>query len=228
MAGLFLLLPGINNLFCQTNEHFTFSWSEQRFQNQNGEIRCFIKGIAQPLVGSGFVFGSNNDVVTCKHVLDIAEGMAQTSNLVYIASDNIIYILKQKLILTNYDIAVFSTVPKMTNTDPFVMGDFKKLTNSSGLAYIGFDIRQNHRVIAASSVSFKGTDEVNGSHVDYIDFPSIAIPGYSGGGVFNSKGEIIGIICLRIPKADGTLVTRAKSINVLSNLCKSTDLSQRQ
>jgi hypothetical protein len=44
------------------------------------------------------------------------------------------------------------------------------------------------------------------------------IPGYSGGGMFNSKGEIVGIICQRIVRTDGSSFNRVNSINVLKTL----------
>ena len=57
--------------------------------------------------------------------------------------------------------------------------------------------------------------------MEYVDFPGIAIQGYSGGGVFNSNGQIVGIIQARIT---GTLsnqpfeVNRAISIEALREM----------
>src|SRR5436190_24204146 len=67
------------------------------------------------------------------------------------------------------------------------------------------------------------TNEVN---VNYLHFQGAAIPGYSGGAVFNTNGELVGIVCnsyAEVSSLDGKPVStnygnRAVSSEVLSIL----------
>ena len=61
----------------------SFQWSNQRLQQQNGEI-LFINGSGKfQLLGSAFVFGKSNYVVTCYHVWNAATNLCHTTNLYY-------------------------------------------------------------------------------------------------------------------------------------------------
>ena len=213
LAVIILLVLALTSAISQSTAKF--AWSNQRL-NQIGLINVTQNGHTLTTIGSGFVFGTNNDVVTCKHVFDAAL-RSNIATLVY-SSPGGYYILTPKLIFTNFDVAVFSTEPKITNADPFVLGSFAELRTNSTVLYAGYDSRRNSGVMSASWISSIGQEMINNTANPYVDFPGEVIPGYSGGPAFNSRGEIIGIICERIQIPNRHDISRVKSINVLSVL----------
>jgi putative serine protease PepD len=211
VVGVQAVLACMGKVNAQTNENASFSWSDNASEVQNGIIVLESNGIKFP-IGSGFVYGTNNDVVTCKHVLDASEALHAT-NLLYLAY-GVSCSLTRKVTLTNHDIAVFSTTPPLTNCDPFKIGDFDELKVSDAVFYIGFDTRKNCKVVNDSRITLKGTEPFNGGILNFIDFPGIVIPGYSGGAVFNSKREVVGIISQVVSNSAGSF-GRALSISML-------------
>src|SRR5262245_33304195 len=83
--------------------------TSSQYNRQLGLIRAVRPGGRFTTFASGFVFGTNNDVVTCNHVWEDAIRNGWT-NLVYvIGGEEGSCALSPKLFFTNEDIAVFST-----------------------------------------------------------------------------------------------------------------------
>ena len=170
-------------------------------RTRNGAIQVQLGDKMQP-VGSGFVFGPQNDVVTCWHVMDGAEKVFHQTNLVFLSFTNR-YALKLKYMLPKYDLAVFSPSPKIT-TAPFSAGDFKKLRPGETIFYIGFDVRKsnpsnsmnmiNKSWIAATGCALNDGEMKDAVIVDFLEFPGVGISGYSGGPVCNKDGEVVAIL----------------------------------
>lgn len=184
-----------------------------------------IGGSGQP-VGSGFLFGPQNDVVTCWHVKFEAEFLLHSTNLFFLSGTNH-YQLTPKYSLPKYDIAVFTPTPEI-KVPPSKSGDFKKLRPGDILNYAGYDSRQSSQfnfmtVVASSQVTAVGCALNDDVIVDFLEFPGIGIPGYSGGAVFNLDGDIVAVMREAWTKkgvkgGDEILINRAFSIDILSVL----------
>ena len=176
--------------------------------------------------GSGFVFGPQHDVVTCWHVKAVADNTGET-NLLYLNGTNR-FRISPKYMLPNYDLAVFTASPHIECPRTRV-GDFKKMRPGDFIIYLGFDSRQSDQYKKATGVNISQITAVgsalndNGVIVDFLEFPGVAIPGYSGGPVFNKEGEVVAIIREAWTKKGikggaETLMNRAFSIEILSIL----------
>jgi len=96
--------------------------------------------------------------------------------------------------LPNYDIALLE---RTGGTQPkgLAFGDFKRINPGDPIEYIGWDVNADRPVIWKSKVSGKGISlSSRGTTVDFLEFEGQAIPGYSGGPVFNSSGQVVAMI----------------------------------
>jgi S1-C subfamily serine protease len=194
-----------------------------QIQERNGVIQLAQNGQS---IGSGFVFGPQNDVVTCWHVKYAAENILHDTNLVFLSGMNR-YNLKFKYMLPKYDLAVFSPSPEI-KTPPFKAGDFKKLRPGDTIFYSGYDESKSTpscsmTVINSSQIAAVGCAMNDDVVVDFLEFQGVGMPGYSGGPVFNSDGEVVAIMREAWTKkgvrgGDSILINRAFSVEILSVL----------
>jgi hypothetical protein len=197
-----------------------FTWSDQQLNEQNGGI-FFVKNdpFQVQLHGSAFVFGKSNYVVTCYHVWQEVKTNALLPNLRFVSKSGSAYALNLKCVFPSNDIALFTTQPPMTIATNFAMGNFNGFKSNHFLAYCGENYADNTDRIAYGKVIEYGTDTVNNDTVNRILVPSIdftrgdAWLGYSGGGVYNMEGEIVGLFCEIDTNAPGC--NSAQSIEVL-------------
>src|ERR1017187_1483602 len=117
-------------------ETVSFSFDQDQWNEHLGIIAVASTG---QRIGSGFVFGSHNDVITCAHVLGGAEIVLHETNLLYFPQDGVRQ-LKLKYILPKYDLAVFSPNPEIKGTSK-KCGDFKKIRPGDQIVYVGYDTR---------------------------------------------------------------------------------------
>lgn len=188
-----------------------------------GVVRVGSTGMA---VGSGFVFGQQNDIVTCWHVKSIADSAPGHPNLAFLHGTNR-YQLKLKYMLPKYDLAVFSCEPEY-KISPLKVGDFKRLRPGDWVGYFGFDQRQSDQYkqttgVGASQIVAIGAALNDGVVVDFLEFIGGGIPGYSGGLVINTDGEVVAIMREAWTKKDmkggpEIPINRAFSIEILSVL----------
>ena len=179
-------------------------------------------------IGSGFVFGSKKDVVTCAHVALGAFSRGET-NLFYSAQGLVppVRELKLKYVLPRYDLAVLQPSPAIPG-EPMVIGDFKRMRPGDKLFYFGFDTRfstpqlpagrMNEAIVAAT-----GSAMNEGVVIDFLEFEGAGIPGYSGGPVFNAKAELVAVMREAWTKKGVSggpeiLINRAFSLEILQVL----------
>jgi S1-C subfamily serine protease len=151
------------------------------------------------LSGSGFIFDSKGFVGTNYHVIDgfdslmikTADGVFYNAELVFVDEKNDIAILQ----IINLDSIVFQAV-KIGNSDLPRVGQNVYAIGSP----LGFEYTISEGIIAAlrdhEKVSFNDptTYELIEKTFDKVIQITAAIsPGNSGGALFNSKGEVIGI-----------------------------------
>jgi hypothetical protein len=84
---------------------------------------------------------------------------------------------------------------EVTNDVPAAQfGDIRRVRPSDQIVYIGWDSRSNSFSISAATVSAIGTAFNEGGTVEFLEFEGHGVPGYSGGPVFNTKGEVIALL----------------------------------
>ena len=151
------------------------------------------------LSGSGFIFNTQGFVGTNYHVIDgfdslmikTSDGNFYNAELIFVDEKNDIAILR----IINSDNTVFPTV-KIGNSDLPRVGQSVYAIGSP----LGFEYTISEGIIAAlrdnEKVSF--TDPSTYAQIEktfdrVIQITAAISPGNSGGALFNSKGEIIGI-----------------------------------
>jgi len=165
--------------------------------------------------GSGFVMLKTNYIVTCAHVTlkecDISYSVATLEGSTRPPFKD----LKIIKIDTDYDIALLESPVRISDTvtTPDFIFDVKVADH---LFYMGFDTASSRdRTLAfkvnSAFVSKADSMKINKKNVRYFEFEGIALHGYSGGPVFNDKGQVIGLI-KGMYKKNGKVINRAYSI----------------
>lgn len=200
-----------------------FTVSTQDVLNKCGVVQ--VAGSYAP-IGSGFVFGTENDVVTCWHVKFISETIFRQTNLLVLSGMDH-YDLKLKYMLPKYDLAVFSCPPDFKQGH-WKAGDFKRLRPGDTIGYERFDVRESSQynkatIVKTAQITAIGSALNDGVVVDFLEFQGEGIPGYSGGAVFNPNGELVAIMREAWKKKAGVgdqevLINRAFSVEILSVL----------
>ena len=150
--------------------------------------RVYQSSVDTSSIGTAFVCGNRKAVFTCSHVV-------VNDNLWFKGfKSNIRHRMKIKHNLPNFDLAYLEWV-EGEPIESFKFGDFTKIQSGDKIVYIGWNkLKKSYNVNAAIVVA-TGTALINFSNkVDFIEFVGEAIPGYSGGPVFNMEGEVIGMI----------------------------------
>ena len=148
-------------------------------------------------IASGFTLGPQKDVVTCWHVLKGARDLYHDTNLLFISGQGVNN-LKLKYALPGYDLAVFSADPPISG-EPFHAGDFAKLNEGDTIIYMGYDQKQSSAIETSTEIAYawagkKASMTNNGVKVDNVLFVGDAVPGWSGGPVFNTNLEVVAVI----------------------------------
>lgn len=173
-------------------------------------------------IGTGFIGGSKKDVITCSHVV-----VADTLYFQPIGKETI-YRIRTKFKINCLDVAYMERTSG-ENKVFLDFGNFDKVQPGDSIYYIGYDKRNNKYGIWSAIVESKGLTYVNENcSVDFIEYKGEAIPGYSGGPVFNEEGKIIAIVAegwntVGI-RGDKKYINRAFSINILKLLDSEIDL----
>jgi serine protease Do len=145
-------------------------------------------------VGSGFIVGSNGEVITNAHVVDGADEV--TVRL----SDKREF--KAKVLGTDKrtDIALLKI--EVTNLPRVTIGDPEKLRVGEWVVAIGKPFGLEN-TMTAGIVSAKGRDLPQENLVPFIQTDVAINPGNSGGPLFNMKGEVVGINSLIYSRTGG-------------------------
>ncbi len=170
------------------------------------------------IIGTSFVAGKSKSIFTCSHV-------AVLDTLWYLyGGSNLRYKVTVKYNLPCYDIAFLQ---RTGGEQPYSLefGYFNLLQPRDTIVYVGYDSRLKSLLRWESVILSKGItiSDLGDCNKEYIDFEGKAIPGYSGGPVFNKSGEIIGIIgqawIQKNPRGGSeTNMNRAFSIDLLKVL----------
>ena len=152
-------------------------------------IGRILKGMNDSIpIGTAFVAGNQKAIYTCSHVV-----INDTLWFNYIGSD-FVYRVTVKYNLPNFDIALLE---RTGGEQPASLefGNFNKVQPGDKVKYIGWDQRVNKYGLWDGIVSAKGSALTSDQcSAEFIEFEGNAIPGYSGGPVFNDQGKVIAIM----------------------------------
>jgi S1-C subfamily serine protease len=145
---------------------------DKKLNNQTVSIMMFGRGVGSC---SGTVIDEkdgNHYVLTAKHCINLTEEM-------YVEHTNVLYIITS----VDDDLAVLVTDGKIPNKKVAVISDWE--------AYIDEDV---YHYSYPSGITYKTSGKVTRYTKDhqYLDFK--AIGGCSGGGIFNSDGELVSVL----------------------------------
>ncbi|MCB0646410.1 MAG: trypsin-like peptidase domain-containing protein [Saprospiraceae bacterium] len=159
-----------------------------------GQIQLSVGVITQDnkILGSGFVFYSQNFVVTANHVLDAKESLYQFKSPILDSLFELEVMFRDEI----DDIAILRSRTKITTVPILASNTFP----SSGdvIIYSGYDARYNLITAFETTIENKTRVRINGNRINTsIMFYGNAIPGYSGGPIVNRNGELVGIITKR-------------------------------
>lgn len=139
-------------------------------------------------VGTGFLI-SPNTVMTCAHVAD------GRSEIYYIPTN-----CKRSFRLTlkknqyGHDLALYGSKETICARFLKLAPSFKSDLGDS-IVYMGWDTGENAFLVSWGVISAYGKAvRTKSIFVDFLEFKSIARPGYSGGPILNRKGEVVAII----------------------------------
>jgi len=152
--------------------------------------------------GSGFIATADGKVVTNYHVIDGAYSVTVKLN------DSRTYSISEVI---NYDkdrdIAVLKL--PVSNINSVTLGNSSNIANGDDVVVIGNPLGLQNTVTTGVISS---TNRIINNQV-WIQFSAPISPGSSGGPVFNSEGEVIGVVTMKVVKEDVEGINFAVPIN---------------
>lgn len=139
-------------------------------------------------IGTAFVAGKSKSIYTCSHV-----AVKDTLWFSYIGS-TFLYRITIKYNLPSYDVAFLERTGG-SQPKSLEFGHFDRVQPGDSIQYIGWDVRYKNYVFWNAKVLAKGSALMSENcNVDFIEFEGKAIPGYSGGPVFDKSNKVIAMI----------------------------------
>jgi S1-C subfamily serine protease len=173
------------------------SVNAQSFQIDPATLGTINRRDMHTTLGTAFVAGSGRLVITCAHVLQERNAHytyvpAHQPNIQHAAKQE--FSLKPIAILPISDLAIFTSDEEITGK-PLQFGDFGSLTPGANVLYVGFSVAERGNLrFDRTSVVAVGTEQTEGGEADFVEFEGVAMPGYSGGPVFDSHGRVVAIL----------------------------------
>lgn len=175
------------------------------------------------VIGTGFVFEKPNQVVTCAHV-------AKNKKIWFcpVSPSDVSYSLTLRMFNDSDDIAVFWSDDSISS-QPLQRGDFKKVSPRDNIIYAGFNIDESNTMssmvmkIHKAEVSATGLVHNSVKVISFLEFQGEGIPGYSGGPVLDTNGNVIAIFTQAWTmkglkkNAQEVIVNRAFSLGTINN-----------
>ena len=147
--------------------------------------------------GSGFVLTADGYIATNAHVISGATDVQVTLN------NGKTYTAQVVGSDTDYDIAVLKVDPGDTPLKPVVLGSSDELTVGEDVSTIGNPLGELTFSMSRGIVSCLNREiNLNGTPFNMIQIDTAINPGNSGGPLFNSYGEVVGIVTAKTSTAD--------------------------
>jgi S1-C subfamily serine protease len=163
-------------------------------------------------LGSGFVVKDSFTVITAYHVFKESIGKPKyyCNNIGRVIHINLVDSFPEN------DIAIYRADTVITYR-PIHVGRFDDLRIGDPIIYLAYDLRVESFKGDARKITKLDSIVVNGKTVKRIFFNGDAIGGYSGGPVYNFKGEVIGLMIISIIRGGVPIETIAYSLDPLLN-----------
>ncbi len=149
----------------------------------------FGQPVETPSAGSGFVLTADGYIVTNHHVISNATNVevtldnGKTYTAEIVGSDK------------DYDVAVLKVDPGEDKLTPVVLGSAETLVVGEDVCTIGNPLGELTFSLAEGVVSCLDREiNLNGTPFNMIQTTAAVNPGNSGGPLFNSYGEVVGIV----------------------------------
>ena len=154
----------------------------------------YMQQYVQTGAGSGVIISADGYIVTNNHVIDGASKITVTTK------DGTAY--EAKLIGTDSETDVALLKVEATGLQPVVMGNSSDLQVGDTAVVIGNPLGQLGGTVTSGIISALDRDiTLNGNSMSLLQTNAAINPGNSGGGLFNDKGELVGIV---VAKSGGT------------------------
>ena len=154
----------------------------------------YMQQYVQTGAGSGVIISEDGYIVTNNHVIDGAEKITVTTK------DGTAY--EAKLVGTDSETDVALLKVEATGLKAVVMGNSSDLQVGDTAVVIGNPLGQLGGTVTSGIVSALDRDiTLNGNSMSLLQTNAAINPGNSGGGMFNDKGELVGIV---VAKSGGT------------------------
>lgn len=167
--------------------------------NVGTQTNFFGQTVEQASSGSGFVLTQDGYILTNYHVVENANSIKVTTysgdtyDAVYIGGDQ------------DYDIAVIKV--DVTGLSPVTIGDSDKVNVGDNVIAIGNPLGELTFSLSSGSVSSANRAiTVDGTPFNMIQVDCAINPGNSGGPLFNTYGEVIGIVSAKYSTYSNTTV----------------------
>ncbi len=147
--------------------------------------------------GSGFILTADGYIVTNCHVVNGATDVQVTLD------DGTTYTAQVVGSDADYDIAVLKVDPGENKLQPVVLGSTENLEVGEDVCTIGNPLGELTFSMSEGVVSCLDREiNLNGTPFNMIQISTAINPGNSGGPLFNSYGEVVGIVTAKTSSAD--------------------------
>lgn len=180
---------------------------------ESSQTNIFGQTTSVPSAGSGFIITEDGYIVTNYHVIEDANTVKVTLN------DGKSY----NATVVGYDSDADLAVLKISATGltTVVIGDSSKTNVGESVAAVGNPLGELTFSMSAGIVSALGREiNIDGNTYDVMQIDAAVNPGNSGGPLFNTYGEVIGIVSAKYADTEIEGLGFAIPINNVTNLIK--------
>ncbi len=157
----------------------------------------FLGQYVQTGAGSGVILSADGTIVTNDHVVEGATRITVTT------VDGTEYEATLLGTDSKTDVAVLKV--EATGLTPVILGDSDALTVGEYTMVIGNPLGQLGGTVTDGIISALSRDvTINGETMNLLQTNAAINPGNSGGGMFNEKGELVGIVNAKSGNTDGS------------------------
>lgn len=143
--------------------------------------------------GSGVIISADGYVVTNNHVIYNSETGKVADSVTVRLADGTEY--DAEIIGRDADADIALLKVEASGLSPAVVGDSAKLTAGETVVAVGNPLGELGGTVTCGIVSATNREiSVDGNKMNLIQIDAAVNPGNSGGGIFNTKGELVGIV----------------------------------